>query len=45
MIPVAIAVYVLAIVSANLLVLWFGPPITPLLAFFLVGLDLALRNG
>ena len=44
MIPVAIAVYALAIISANLLVLRFGPPITPLLAFFLVGLDLALRN-
>src|SRR3982750_259743 len=44
MIPVAIAAYALAIISANLLVLRFGPPIIPLVAFFLIGLDLALRN-
>ena len=44
MIPVAIAAYACAIISANLLVLRFGPPVIPLVAFFLIGLDLALRN-
>ena len=44
MVPVAIAVYAFAIVSANLLVLRFGPSIAPWIAFFLIGLDLALRN-
>lgn len=40
----AIPIYALAIIVANLLVLQFGPAITPLNAFFLIGLDLALRN-
>tara|TARA_R110000822_G_scaffold139797_5_gene277441 strand:+ start:579 stop:1052 length:474 start_codon:yes stop_codon:yes gene_type:complete len=39
-----VAVYAFAIILANLLVASFGPSITPLNAFFLIGLDLALRN-
>lgn len=42
--PFLIAIYALAIISANLLVSKFGPSITPINAFFLIGLDLALRN-
>jgi len=41
---IAIPLYALAIIAANLLVLKFGPSITPINAFFLIGLDLALRN-
>lgn len=44
MTAIAVALYACAIVAANLLVLRFGPSITPILAFFLIGLDLALRN-
>jgi queuosine precursor transporter len=40
----AIAVYAATIIAANLLVAQFGPAITPLLAFFCIGLDLALRD-
>lgn len=39
-----IALYASAIIAANLLVAQFGPSITPVNAFFLIGLDLALRN-
>lgn len=42
--PFLIALYAVAIISANLLVAKFGPSITPINAFFLIGLDLALRN-
>lgn len=42
--PFLIALYAAAIISANLLVAQFGPSITPVNAFFLIGLDLALRN-
>jgi uncharacterized PurR-regulated membrane protein YhhQ (DUF165 family) len=40
----AVALYAAAMVAANLLVVAFGPAITPLNAFFLIGLDLALRD-
>lgn len=40
----ALVVYASAIVGANLLVAVFGPVITPLNAFVLIGLDLALRD-
>jgi len=40
----AIAIYISAVVAANLAAAWFGPKITPLIAFTLIGLDLALRN-
>ena len=38
------AVYVVAICAANLLVAHFGPWITPINAFVLVGLDMVLRD-
>lgn len=41
---IAIAIYALAIITANLLVAKFGPSVTPINAFVLIGLDLALRN-
>jgi len=40
----ALIIYAAAMTVANLLVAQFGPSITPLLAFFLIGLDLALRD-
>lgn len=39
-----VGIYASAIIIANLLVANFGPGITPINAFFLIGLDLALRN-
>ena len=42
--PFLIALYAAAIIAANLLVAQFGSSITPVNAFFLIGLDLALRN-
>lgn len=36
--------YLLAIVLANFMVLWFGPISTPINAFFLIGLDLSMRD-
>lgn len=40
----AIAIYAAAMLAANLLVSVYGPAITPLNAFVLIGLDLALRD-
>lgn len=40
----AIALYVLAMTAANLLVSKLGPSFMPVIAFFLIGLDLALRD-
>lgn len=40
----ALITYAVAMTVANLLVSKFGPAITPLLAFFLIGLDLTLRD-
>jgi hypothetical protein len=39
-----IAVYILAMVAANLLVWWLGKWSSPFIAFFLIGLDLTLRD-
>jgi uncharacterized PurR-regulated membrane protein YhhQ (DUF165 family) len=39
-----IAVYVSAMVAANLLVWWLGPWFSPVNAFLLIGLDLTLRD-
>ncbi len=39
-----IALYASAVIAANLLVAQFGPSITPINAFLLIGFDLALRN-
>lgn len=36
--------YVVAMTLANLLVAWLGPDVMPLLAFVLIGFDLAVRN-
>jgi uncharacterized PurR-regulated membrane protein YhhQ (DUF165 family) len=40
----ALVVYATAMVAANLLVVAFGPAVTPVNAFLLIGLDLALRD-
>lgn len=40
----AIIVYAIAMTIANLLVVAFGPAVTPINAFVLIGLDLALRD-
>lgn len=44
MIYLALAAYAAAMVAANLLVAVFGPVITPLNAFVLIGFDLAMRD-
>lgn len=41
---IACAVYVLALATANVLVAHFGPAASPVIAFFLIGLDLSLRD-
>jgi len=41
---IAIAAYAAAMIIANLSVATFGPSITPINAFVLIGLDLALRD-
>lgn len=40
----AIALYIAAITSANLIVATFGPWVSPINAFFLIGMDLTLRD-
>jgi uncharacterized PurR-regulated membrane protein YhhQ (DUF165 family) len=44
MLYLAITIYAIAMTIANLLVAKFGPVITPINAFVLIGLDLALRD-
>jgi hypothetical protein len=44
MIYAAIFAYGAAMVAANLLVTVFGPVVTPINAFFLIGFDLAVRD-
>ena len=44
MINVSVVVYLAAIVSANLSILYFGPAASIFNAFFLIGLDLSLRD-
>lgn len=39
-----IAVYIAAMVTANLLVWWLGPWFSPINSFLLIGLDLTLRD-
>lgn len=41
---VAIAVYLVSMTVANLLVAQFGPAVSPIIAFFLIGMDLSLRD-
>jgi uncharacterized PurR-regulated membrane protein YhhQ (DUF165 family) len=40
----ALVIYAVAMTLANLLVATFGPSISPINAFFLIGLDLTLRD-
>lgn len=44
MMILAIAMYVASMLLANLTVAQFGPVVTPINAFLLIGLDLALRD-
>ncbi|MBQ1761967.1 MAG: hypothetical protein IIZ92_03585, partial [Aquincola sp.] len=44
MLYIAIAAYAAAMTIANLAVAAFGPSVTPINAFVLIGLDLALRD-
>jgi len=44
MVLVAVLIYAVAMTVANLLVARFGPAVTPINAFVLIGLDLALRD-
>ena len=44
MLYLAIAAYAFAMIAANLLVAKFGPSVTPINAFVLIGLDLAFRD-
>lgn len=39
-----ILIYIAALVAANMAVAWFGPTAMPVIAFFLIGLDLTLRD-
>jgi uncharacterized PurR-regulated membrane protein YhhQ (DUF165 family) len=41
---ILIAVYIAAMVTANLLVWWLGPWFSPINAFVLIGLDLTMRD-
>jgi queuosine precursor transporter len=38
------AIFVAAIAMANLSIAWFGPWVSPINSFFLIGLDLSLRD-
>jgi uncharacterized PurR-regulated membrane protein YhhQ (DUF165 family) len=40
----AISIYIVSMTVANLAVAAFGPSITPLIAFMIIGLDLSLRD-
>lgn len=44
MLAIAVLTYAAAMTLANLLVATFGPWVSPINAFFLIGLDLALRD-
>lgn len=44
MLYLAITTYAAAMIGANLSVAAFGPAVSPINAFFLIGLDLALRD-
>jgi hypothetical protein len=39
-----VCIYILAMVAANLIVWWLGPWVSPINAFFLIGLDLTMRD-
>jgi hypothetical protein len=37
-------IYIFTLVAANMVIAWFGPTATPVVAFLLIGLDLTLRD-
>src|SRR4051812_47863469 len=37
-------IYIFILVVANMVIAWFGPAATPVVAFLLIGLDLTLRD-
>jgi hypothetical protein len=39
-----ISIYLAAIITANLTIIWFGPSVSIINAFLLIGLDLSLRD-
>jgi len=41
---ISVVIYLGAIVLANFMILWFGPAVSVLNAFLLIGLDLSLRD-
>ena len=41
---ISVAIYLGAIVLANFMILWFGPAVSIVNAFLLIGLDLSLRD-
>lgn len=41
---ILIAIYIAAMTTANLIVWWFGPWVSPINAFVLIGLDLTMRD-
>jgi hypothetical protein len=41
---IAVFIFVAAIATANLIVAWLGPWVSPINAFVLIGLDLSLRD-
>jgi len=44
MLAILISIYVAVAVGANMLVWWFGPWSSPIIAFVLIGLDLTMRD-
>jgi hypothetical protein len=44
MTAILVAVYIAAMVTANMLVWWLGPWFSPINSFLLIGLDLTLRD-
>ena len=40
-----VGLYLVAIVAANLTIVWFGPKVTIINAFLFIGLDLTARDG
>ena len=41
---ISVVIYLGAIVLANFMILWFGPAVSVVNAFLLIGLDLSLRD-
>jgi len=41
---ISVGIYLAAIVLANFMILWFGPAVSIMNAFLLIGLDLSLRD-